>query len=140
MGKQLDFSNLDQKAENEFRLKVQEMCMYQGNIERYTLDREWTEEELKDDVMDEAIRLLKGTTDKPGWVEKTKDRAKIDTDLDYPEFLANRVIDEYDLVEEYNKQVDKHRNDENKKFGIHYFDEWCIKIMEKILKDNLLTK
>ena len=90
--------------------------------------------------MDEALKILKGTKDKEGWLTKTADRAKLDRDLDYPEFLANKVIDEYDLIEEYNKQVDKHRNDEVKKFGIHYFDEWCIKIMNKILKDNLITK
>ena len=132
--------NFEDKVENEFRVKVQEFAMYQGNTERYTLDKEWTEEELKEDVMDEALKILNGANGKDGWLAKTAGRAKRDKDLDYPEFLANRVIEEYDLIEEYNKQVDKHRNDEVKKFGIHYFDEWCIKIMNKLLKENLLSK
>lgn len=132
--------DFEDKAENEFRAKVQEFAMYQGNAERYTLDKEWTEDELKEDVMDEALKLLNGTNGSDGWLAKTKGRAKRDKDLDYPEFLANRVIDEYDLIEEYNKQLDKHRNDEVKKFGIHYFDDWCIKIMTKLLKENLLSK
>lgn len=140
MSRNIEFGNFEQKAEDEFRAKVEEIAMYQGNIERYTIDREWTEEELKEDVMDEALKILKGTKDKEGWLTKTTGRAKLDKDLDYPEFLANKVIDEYDLIEEYNKQVDKHRNDEVKKFGIHYFDEWCIKTLNKILKDNLITK
>lgn len=138
--KSYNTTDLDVEFEKEFEQKVKEFSMYQGDIERYTLDREWTEEELKDSVKDEAFKLLNGTNDKTGWTQQTKGRLKYDMDLEYPEFLANRVIDEYDLIEQYNKLADKHRNDKDRKFGIYYFDEWSIKVMTKILKDNLVTK
>ena len=64
MSRNIEFGNFEQKAEDEFRAKVEEFAMYQGNIERYTIDREWTEDELKEDVMDEALKILKGTKDK----------------------------------------------------------------------------
>ena len=135
-----EMTDFDKKMENEFRAKVEEFAYYQGNRERYTLDGEWTEEELKGSILDEAMKLLQGDMKTPGWIVKTSGRAKKDKDLEFPEFLANRIIDEFDIIEEYNKLVDKHRNDPKVKFGICYFDEWSIKIMTKLLNDNLITQ
>lgn len=134
-----EMTDYDRKAEDEFRVKVEEFAFYQGNRERYTLDGEWSEEELKGSIVDEAMKILQGDSKTPGWIVKTSGRAKKDKDLEFPEFLANKIIEEYDIVEEYNKLVDKHRNDPQVKFGICYFDEWSIKTMNKILKENLLT-
>lgn len=139
MKNNMELNELDQQFEKEFRAKVEEFAYYQGNRERYTLDGEWSENELKESVTDEAMKILQGDKTNPGWLVKTSGRAKHDKDLEFPEFLANKLIDAYDLVEQYNKLVDKHRNDPQVKFGIHYFDEWSIKEMTKILKDNLVT-
>ena len=135
-----ELNDFDIKMEKEFRAKVEEFYYYQGDKERYTLDGEWSESELKGSIADEAMKLLQGDKTSPGWIVKTSGRAKIDKDLEFPEFLANKIIDENDIIEKYNSLVDKHRNDPKVKFGICYFDEWCIKEMTKILNNNLVTK
>lgn len=128
----------------DFEVKFQEavtsISMYEGNIERTTLDKEWTESELLDEIRDEAFKLLEGNKENKGWIEKNKakDKALYDTDLLLPEYLANKIIDEYDCIELYNKEVDKHRKDTEKDYGINYFDKLIIKKMTKILKDNIV--
>jgi hypothetical protein len=128
-----DMTTEELKAEEEFQKKVQEYAIYQGNVERTTLDGEWTESELIDSISDEAIKILKD------WLPKHQGRIRKDKDLDYAEFLVNKLVDESDVVEEYNKAVDKHRNDEKQLFGIVYFDEWTDKNLLRILKENLVT-
>jgi len=125
----------DKAFEEEFRNKIEEIAYYQGNIERKTIDGEWTESELKDDVYDEVKRLLED--DK--YAEQFKDRALKDYDLLKPAYLAEYLCNNYDVIETYNINYDKHRNDTPIKFGIHYFDEALIKQIKNTLKENCLT-
>ena len=133
-------SDFERAQENEFRSKVTQI----SNLgvkpeERLTLDREWTEQELKEDLLDEAEKLLNGKDKIKGWIEKHKYRVLKDETLIHSEFLVNKIMEENDLIEIYNKAYDKHRNDKPRKFGIVYYDEELNKIMTKILNDNLLT-
>lgn len=129
----------EEAQEKEFRAKVEEIAYYQGDIERTTLDGEWTEDELKDDLWDEANKFLNGTDGSNGWVAKHKGRAMIDPDLCKVQYLVEDICTRYDLIEVYNKVVDAHRNDEKKLFGIAYFDQIARAEIEKTLKKNLVT-
>jgi len=129
----------EKAAEEEFRNKVQEVAYYQGDIERTTIDGEWTESELKDDVYTEAKKMLDGQNGKQGLAEKYKHRAMIDRDLLLPEYLSTYICDKYDVIHVYNGLMDRHRNDEKKLFGIHYFDEAVRIEVEKTLKENLIS-
>ena len=129
----------DRAAEEEFKIKCEEIAYYQGDIERTTLDGEWTEQELKDDLWDEANKFLNGTKESKGWLENHKGRAMRDTDLCKVQYLVEDICTRYDMIEVYNKVVDMHRNDENKLFGIAYFDQIARAEIEKTLKQNLVT-
>lgn len=129
----------ERAAEEEFRIKVEEIAYYQGNMERTTLDGEWTEDELKDDLWDEASKILNGTGESKGWVDKHKDRAMINPDLCKVQYLVEDICTRYDLIEVYNKVVDAHRNDEKRLFWITYFDQIARAEIEKTLKKNLIT-
>ena len=98
---------------------------------RTTLDGEWTEEELADDIYDECSKLVR--------VYKTKYRncAVYDNNLYKPQYLAEKIKSESDdLIEIYNKCADKHRNENA--FGIHWFDEWIHEQIKRILNANLV--
>lgn len=127
-------TKFEQKIEDDIKKQITEYSYYAGDREEYTLDGEWSQSELEEDLDDEALRLVND------WKEKNKYRAVLDKDLLFPEYLANKVKEENDLIVVYNKAYDKHRNDADRKFGIHYFDEEIVKIMKKILKENLVTK
>lgn len=111
------------------------------NTEKCTIDGEWTEDELRDDIWDEAKKILHGDGKTKGWIEKNQYRFISDKSVLHEEFLVNRVLDniEYDAIELYNSEYSKHNNDTDKLFGIHYFDEAVRKEMEKILKDGLVN-
>jgi hypothetical protein len=129
----------ERAAEEEFKAACQEMAYYQGNVERTTIDGEWTESELKDDVWDMTDKVLKGTKDKKGWLELNANRAVKDSDLTKTEFITTDICDRYDLIEVYNRAYDIHRNDKPMLFGIHYFDDLVVAEVNKILKNNLVT-
>lgn len=140
MGKIYDSQeDYDRAAEEEFKIKCEEIAYYQGDIERTTLDGEWTEQELKDDLWDEANKFLNGTKDAKGWLETHKGRAMIDPDLCKVQYLVEDICNRFDMIEVYNKVVDMHRNDEHKLFGIAYFDQIARAEIEKTLKQNLVT-
>lgn len=140
MGKIYDSQeDYDRAAEEEFKIKCEEIAYYQGDIERTTLDGEWTEQELKDDLWDEANKFLNGTKESKGWLETHKGRTMRDTDLCKVQYLVEDICTRYDMIEVYNKVVDMHRNDENKLFGIAYFDQIARAEIEKTLKQNLVT-
>ena len=125
--------------EERFRYVVNSLSAYE-NTERTTLDAEWTEQALLDEIRDEAIKLLEGDSENRGWLERSKAKYKAlyDKDLIKPEYLAEKIIDEYDCIELYNKEVDKHRNDAEKDYGINHFDRLIRKKMNKLLKDNIV--
>jgi len=126
--------------EDEFKNKIEEIAYYQGDQERTTIDGEWTEEELKDDVYSEALKILNGDKQTKGWLELNKGRALKDTNLDKPEFIVTNICDRFDLVEVYNRAYDIHKNDKPRLFGIHYFDELARADVKKVLKENLVTQ
>jgi hypothetical protein len=130
-----------EEAEKEFGEKVLEIqSYYQGNIERTTIDGEWTESELKDDLYSEALHILNGTDGKPGWLEKHKNCALLDKDLTFVEYLVEHICSKYDMIEVYNRCYDLHRNDKPMMFGIHYFDEVAREEVIKTLNNNLVAK
>lgn len=135
-----DMDDFEKAREKEFANKCQEVAYYQGDQERTTIDGEWTESELREDVETEALKILNGTNGKKGWLEKNKDAALYDKDLLHPEFIATNICDRFDLIEVYNAAYNKHRNDKPMLFGIHYFDELAVAEVNKVLKNNLVSK
>lgn len=111
---------------------------YEGNEERVTIDGEWTEEELKGDISDEVIKIMSGTNGKKGWVESNKHRALYNKDLTLVEYVTTAIVDELDVIEIYNKELDKHKNDSPVLFGIHYFDEYIDKKILETLNSNIV--
>jgi hypothetical protein len=122
--------------EKDFEEKLEMLSAYQGEQTRETLDCEWTEGDLIEEVQDLAFKIL-GNGKGKGWLEEHKYCAVKDKDLLHDEFVSNRICDENDLIEIYNTACDKHRNDENKLFGIHYFDDEIKLKINKLLSDNL---
>ena len=109
---------------------------YYGSRERTTLDGEWTESELKDNVWDDCNKAINE------WKERNKNKvlALYDEDLLLPDFLSEMICTEEDLIERYNKLANKHRLDEKRLFNIAYFDNWCADIAGKKLKNNIVKK
>lgn len=133
MGLDKLYNSYEKDFEENFRVACKELAYYQGNRERTTLDCEWTEQELKDDIIEEAEKILKE------WLPKHKDRAVKDKNLLKSESILTNICDRYDLIEVYNRAYDMHRNDKPIKFGIHYFDDVARLEINKILKQNLIT-
>lgn len=136
-----DVLEFEKAMEADFQEKCKMVAMYQGDQERMTLDHEWSESELKDDLYSEALRVLNGDKEKgtKGWLEQHKHRAFKDEQLTHVEFIVEDICSRFDIVEVYNRAYDLHRNDENRMFGIHYFDELTRAEVLKVLKNNLLT-
>ena len=128
------------ESEDEFEKAMKSVGYYTGNVERATLDGEWTEGELKDDLWGVTKELLNGKDGHKGWLDKHIGRALIDSELCKIDYLVEKVLDENDLIEVYNKEVDKHRNDEEQRFGVYYYDKKIRSIIERILNNNLVTK
>ena len=120
------------KQEEEFRAKCEEFAYYQGNRQRVTIDHEWTEEDLEGEVRDEVYKIV---TD---WKAKHEGCAVYNKELLLDAFVAETIIDNIDLIEIYNKEYDKRRSE--KLFGIHYFDDWIKRELEKQLNKNLVLK
>ena len=127
------------ETEQEFRDAVEEIAYYQGDVERTTIDNEWTESELKDDIYDEANHILNGFNGAVGWIKKHEGRALKDPDMLKPEYIVEDICERFDIIEVYNKAVHLHRNDKPRKFGIVYFDELVHAEVNKMLKNNLVS-
>lgn len=133
-------SDIEIKAEEEFKAKIVEVQSYYRHRERTTIDGEWTYDELKEDLWGEAHKYLHGDGNKTGWLAHCLGRALKDPLLLKEEYLVEDICDRYDLIEVYNKAYDMHRNDKPMMFGIHYFDELARAEVAKTLKNNLITK
>ena len=131
----------EQQIEDDFRHMCDSMAYYQGDVEEVTIDHEWTRQDLEEDVLDMVHKVLSGDkkTGMPGWLEKNQFRAVKDPDLLKDEYLANYIIEQWDMIEAYNKRYDKHRNDKPMKFGICYFDDEIVDTAQNILKKNLVS-
>ena len=102
-----------------------------GSNPRTTIDDEWTEEELADNIDDECIKLL------DVYRGKYVNKAVYDSNLLKPAYLAEKIKSESeDPIEIYNSEFDKHRNDGI--FGIHLFDRWIERQVRRILNSNLV--
>ena len=115
--------------------KCESVGYYEGDIERTTLDSEWTESELEDNVYDEVVKEL----EKLNKTEKLQYRALKDKGLNYPEFIANKIKDENDLIEVYNKLYDSNKNNKEGTFIIHFFDAWIHSKTKEIVKNNIIS-
>lgn len=123
--------DINKSIEDEFKRRCTEIAMYQPSV-RTTLDGEWTEEELREDVYDICIETM---TDSE--LKKYQYRALKDSDLLKTQYMAEKILDQIDdVVELYNKEYDKHRNDN--KFGIAWYDEAIKSMINKLLEENLV--
>lgn len=126
------FDELDEQAENEFKIKCEEIAMHQPVI-RTTLDGEWDEEELKSDVYDVCTEVMTEAT-----LKKYTNRALRNTKLLLPDYMNETILNSIDdVIELYNTEYDKHRHEN--KFGIIWYDEAIKKMVLKILKENLVS-
>lgn len=129
------FEDLDERAEQEFRTKCEEFAMY-GHVERTTLDGEWTEEDLRDDIFDVCAEVM---TEK--LLKDYEHRALHNRDLLKKQYMADTILNDIeDVIELYNTEVDKHRAsfETEHYFGIHWYDEAIKKMVIKKLKENVV--
>ena len=125
--------DIDERAEREFKEKCQEFNMY-SPVERTTLDNEWTEQELIDDIYDTCVEIMT-----PELLKKYEHRALINPDLLKTQYMANTIANQIeDVIELYNKEYDKHRNE--RAFGIRWYDEAIKKMINKKLKENMVCR
>lgn len=128
-----NMDDFDKEFEDKFRSACNEYASY-GSRERTTLDNEWTHDELHENVYDVCIEYM---TDKV--LSKYKNKALINQDLLKPQYMADRLISQTDdLVELYNSEYDKHRNE--KCFGIVWFDEAIKRMITKELRENVVCR
>ena len=126
------FDELDKHAEDEFRIKCEEIAMHQPVV-RTTLDGEWDEDELKSDVYDVCTEVMTKSI-----LKKYTNRALRNSKLLLPDYMHETILNSIDdVIELYNKEYDKHRNEN--KFGIIWYDEAIKKIILKLLKENLVS-
>lgn len=128
----LSFDEIVEKQEKEFRTKCEEIAYYQGNRQRITIDHEWTEEDLIGEVKDEVYKYIEA------WKDKHKNKAMYNNNLVLDAYMAEEILNDNDVIEIYNKEYDKRRNE--KKFGIVYFDDWLKKEVDKRLRQNLVLR
>lgn len=122
---------IDEAYESEFATKCEEIAIYQA-VERTTLDKEWTEEELKSDIYDVCKEVMTDSI-----IKKYEFKAVRDKNLFKCHYMAERISEKIeDVIELYNKEYDKHRNDG--KFGIVWYDEAIKKMIMKELKENII--
>lgn len=99
---------------------------------RTTLDKEWEYDELESNVYDIVHKYY----EKYNIKDKYKNRALHQPLMLEVDYMANVIRDSYDLIEVYNKEYDKHRNE--KKFGITYFDNWVRSEIKRQIKSELV--
>lgn len=125
--------NIDKEYEDEFVNKCQEIAMYQS-VKRTTLDGEWTEEELRDDIYDVCVEIMTEIE-----LKKYTGRALHDQNLLKISYMSESISAEIDdVIELYNTEYDKHRQEN--KFGIYWYDETIKKLIIKKLKGNLVVR
>ncbi len=121
------------KLEKAIRDYNEMSSSYYSSQNRTTLDGEWEYDELLGVLTDETDKKVKEFN------EKNQFRAVKDKELTYTEFIVNKICDEHDLIELYNDEYDKHRNDTEKVFNIHHFENRVHSIIDRIFKDNTYT-
>lgn len=123
--------DINRLMEDEFTRRCTEIAMYQPEV-RTTLDGEWEEDELIEDVYDVCIEVMT-----PKLLKKYQYRALKDVDLLKPQYMAEHILGQIDdVIELYNKEYDKHRNEN--KFGIIWYDEAISKMIKSELRGNVV--
>lgn len=117
--------SFEEAQEMEFRRKVTELQRYKY-MERRTDDAQWTERELRDDIIDELDKLLKV------WVDKNKYRAQEAQEILFAEGLYEHVMS---LSDEWETVIDAYNLYRN----IDVFEEEVISKAKEALKNNLVT-
>lgn len=104
--------------------------------QRTTLDQQWEEDELIDDIYDVCHEVM---TDE--LLAKYKRRALFDYSLLLVPYMAEEITSSIDdVIELYNKEYDKHRNTANAENGISFYDSAIKKMVLSKLKGNLVSK
>lgn len=104
--------------------------------QRTTLDQQWEEDELIDDIYDVCNEVM---TDE--LLAKYKGRALFDYSLLLVPYMAEEITGSIDdVIELYNKEYDKHRNIANTENGISFYDDAIKKMILSKLKGNLVNK
>lgn len=123
--------DINRLMEDEFTRRCTEIAMYQPEV-RTTLDGEWEEDELTEDVYDICIEVMT-----PKLLKKYQYRALKDVNLLKPQYMAEHILGQIDdVIELYNKEYDKHRNEN--KFGIIWYDEAISKMIKSELRGNVV--
>lgn len=121
---------LDRKFEEEFACRCEEIQIHHP-VQRMTLDREWTEDELIDNIYDVCTEVM---TDK--LLKKYKNRALKDENLLKIPYMSEHIECQIeDVIELYNKEYDKHRHE--KCFGIKWYDEAIKRMINSELRRNV---
>lgn len=106
-------------------------AMYQSH-ERTTLDNEWTEEELKGCIYDTCTKHMDSK-----WCDKYKNRALMDRNLLLKQYMVEKLCTDNDVIEIYNREYGK--NVDKQGFGINWFDEWTVKQIDRLMRENIVT-
>lgn len=126
------FDGIDEAYENEFADKCEMLSLYGKSSARTTLDEEWDEDELRDNVYDVCVELM---TDK--FLKAYQFKAMQDTNLLKHDYMTEHLLEQIDVIELYNKEYDKHRHENA--FGITWFDMAIKELIRKKLKENLMA-
>lgn len=123
----------DRAFEEELKAKVIEVEGYYTPAKEYsTLDGEWTQSELEEDIYDVCVEVMTDNV-----INQYKYRALKNKDLLKPNYMAETLKNEIeDVVVLYNTEYDKHRNE--KIFGIHWYDMKIKQLINRRLKENLV--
>ena len=130
-----DMSDFERAWEEDFKNKVNMIKnIEEHSKEKTTCDGDWTEETLKDDIYGE----VKDALINKDLAEKYKHRAIKDNRILIPDFMAEHIISRIDIISAYNASYKAHKTKENDNNGIYYFDECIRKIIDIVLKENLV--
>ena len=124
------FDELNEQAENEFKLKCEEIAMHQPVV-RTTLDGEWDEDELKSDIYDVCTEVMTEAV-----LKKYTNRALRNSKLLLPDYMHETILNSIDDVIELYNIVSNYRKDN--KSGIVWYDEAIKEMILKLLKENLI--
>ena len=103
--------------------------MYQQSHEKITIDGEWWEDELRGNVHDICIQIMT-----PKILQKYEYRALKNKDLLKPQYMAEQILNEIDVVELYDNEYKKH----NQIYDIELYDVAIATIVEQKLEENIV--
>lgn len=129
------FDNFERQQENEFQVKCRELAdIRQSQAERYTIDDEWSEEELKSNVYDVCVEVM---TDR--LLKKYEHKALYNTNLLNHQYMTDHILNQIgDVVEFYNDKYNSCHGDVI--FKIVLFDNAIKSIILNDLRENVVLR